>query len=356
MLVASGYIYLIDLLFLQRGYSEMDTDAGRDNLARYNATPKTGTMKIDATAFVNYLRAPTLSQSTDFKWKKTELASMETATAYLRVVLKNAGMPDILDVFDVSSKNSLLNVLESDFPIQMAGGSDFIITTKMLAKDGTHPLELHENLFLVIELNKYKVVNDKSSLPSKENQAFSLLMGIDCIQKQRNRFPVVLTDLKEFIFCWIGKENQRKVVFYWSTENVREAALLMTALAIEEAQKAGIDVTVPQLPAALNGLPIFNRCKLQDPATIIVPDVAPMSIESSSVASGTSTAPTSTGSQRPMGRGRRRNSHRDDDDDFDDRLLMARQVYLKNLRYFDTWSENPTFSRPLSTQAADMYV
>jgi len=298
----------------------------------------------------------------EFKWEKTELASMVSATNYLTVALKAAGMPDNLKVFDVMDKKMLFNVKDGDFPLAMSGTSDFIITVER-THSKTHALELHRNTFLVIGLKRLR-----ASLTENENQAFSILMGVDSIQKNHNRLPVVvLTDLKEFIFCWIGKENQgKKFIFYWSTENLQDAAMLMSALAIEEARKAGINVNAPRLPANIAGLQIFNRCKLKDPPSIesaaVTTGAAPMSTESSNTSSVAAT-PTSTASSHPTNvrrSGRRRRARRDndddDDDDFDDQLNLARQVYISALRHFDTWSDNPRFGRPLSSEAANMYV
>jgi len=297
----------------------------------------------------------------DFKWEKTELASMASATTYLTKALKDAGMPDAIKVLDITDRKGLFNLKDDVFPISTSGTSDFIITKKKASRK-THVLDLQRHTFLVIELKKHK---SDEYLSDNSNQAFSLLMALDYIQAHHDRLSVVvLTDLKEFIFCWIGKENQEKPIFYWSTENLQDAAMLMSAIAIGEAQKAGIDVVVPRLPANLAGLQIFNRCKLKDPP---LPNLAanialtPISTETSTnvvSSSSAAAAPSSVASRHLMNlRGRQRSRHRDDDDDdFDDRFSMARQVYLSALRHFDTWSDNPRFGRPLSPEAANMYV
>jgi len=341
----------------RKGYSSMTDQTLEVNMEFCHTETKESEMTV------NIGSRTSTSRHVEFKWEKTELASMVSATKYLADALKDAGMPDKLKVFDITDKKTLFNVRDDAFPIPMSGTSDFIITVER-THSKTHAVELHRNTFLVIELKRPKA---RESLADNENQAFSLLMGIDSIQKKPNRLPVVvLTDLKEFIFCWIAKENQEKFVCYWSTENLQIAALLMSALAIEEARKVGVDVAAPQLPSGLTGLPIFKRCKLKDPPvhqlpTDITANVVPMSSEpSENVVSSSSSAaaPSNVASRHLMNlRGRQRSRRRDDeDDDFDDRYNVARQVYLSALRHFDTWSENPTFSRPLSPAAAAMYV
>jgi len=303
---------------------------------------------------------------------------MEDAMTYLEAALTSAGMPAQLCVHDITGGQyqHLLDVdpEEEDLKILTTGTADVIITSRVKAKDVTPTLsEWRDFVFLAIELKKFRLMmgsTTQSDLLSYRPQAYSQVMGLDLIQTDTNRFPVVvLTNLKEYLFCWIGIEEKQRCACNYTAHSPKEAALLMAALAIEEARKVGMNLPVPQLPAVLAGLPIFQRCKLKEQSPVPVDPTADAVMVStgtpnivSSSATAASLVATSTSQTNVRRSSRRRRRHRDDDDDddgdndIDDRHILAHQVYLSALRHFDTWSDNPRFGRPLSSEAANMYV
>jgi len=354
----------------------------KQNLKGFGAKERSMTMDIDVEKFKGYLKASaSSSQSTaEFKWKKSEAASMEDAMTYLEAALTSAGMPAQLCVHDITGGQyqHLLDVdpEEEDLKILTTGTADVIITSRVKAKDVTPTLsEWRDFVFLAIELKKFQFMKGsttQSDLLSYRPQAYSQVMGLDLIQTDTNRFPVVvLTNLKEYLFCWIGIEEKQRCACNYTAHSPKAAALLMSTVAIGESRKVGMNLPVPQLPPALAGLPIFQRCKLKEQSPVPVDPTADVVMASTGTpnivsSSGTAASMVVSTSHGPptnvLRSSRRRRGYRDDDDDdhdnndIDDRHMLAHQAYLSALRHFDTRPDNPRFGRPLSSEAANMYV